>query len=138
MKLAIVSMVLVSAICGHGSKDVLNASLDQEFKLRIGQRVEIKPEELQIKFTSVLEDSRCPKGEQCITQGNAKIELELIQDSKEPGFVSLNTASGSSEIDYHGYTIHLLSLNPYPVMNQSIRSEDYEAVLEVTLTKNRQ
>ena len=61
-----------------------------------------------------------------------------MKDEKESASVPLNTVSDSSEAEYHGFTIHLISLNPYPVMNRSIRAEDYEAVLEVTLTKNRQ
>lgn len=110
--------------------------LDQEFSVKIGQRTEIKTEELQIKFTSVLEDSRCPKGEQCIWQGNGKIELELVRAKNESASVSLNTASGPSEADYQGYRIRLTALNPYPVMNQAIPQENYEATLVVSIAKN--
>jgi hypothetical protein len=139
MKLAIVSMLMILAtVTGQTSSEVLNVSLDQEFTIRIDQVIKINLEKLHIKFTSVLEDSRCPKGEQCMTQGNGKIELELILEEKESSSVSLNTAPGLSEVDYHGYTVHLISLNPYPVMNQDVRPEDYEAVLEVTLTNNRE
>jgi hypothetical protein len=57
----------------------------------------IRRENFHIQITSVLEDSRCPKSEPCFTQGNGKIELELIQGGGKPGSVSLNTSKGPSE-----------------------------------------
>jgi len=135
MRLSIISIFLIlSGVCAH-SDDVRSVTLNQEFNIKVGQRVEVKTEKLQIRFTTVLEDSRCPKGAQCIQAGNGKIELELVREKNDPASVSLNTDSGSSEADYQGYTIRLIALNPYPVVNQSIRQEEYEATLVVSVQK---
>ncbi len=136
MRLAAITIFLVLAgVCAQESDDIRNVLLDQEFNIKVGQRVEVKSEKLQIRFTSVPQDSRCPKGAQCITQGNAKIELELVRQKSDPASVSLNTDSGLSEADYQGYTIRLIALNPYPSVNQSIRQEEYEATLVVSFEK---
>jgi hypothetical protein len=133
MKFAGISILLfLFCICGE-TADVTSSSLDQEFRLKLGSSDEIRKEELQSKFSSVLEDSRCPKGEQCITQGKGVIELELTKGKNKPESVQLNTTSDSQGANDQGYTIRLIDLAPYPKANQLIHQEDYEATLVVSI-----
>ena len=103
------------------------------------QTVELQPRASQklssgltIRFTSVLEDSRCPTDVQCAWEGNAEILLELSGGDQET--VHLNTGSQfpGTEV-YNGYTITLQELKPYPVQGTSIAESDYTAVLSVDL-----
>src|SRR5262245_25820104 len=45
--------------------------LGQEFELKVNQEALIVGEGLAVSFDSVLEDSRCPEGVDCIWSGNA-------------------------------------------------------------------
>jgi len=65
--------------------------LGQEFELKINQEAMVEGEGLAVVFESVLEDSRCPEGVDCIWSGNAKIKVELIGAGKESAAVELNT-----------------------------------------------
>ena len=106
--------------------------LDKEFKLKIGQQVTIK--KLNIKFSAVHNESRCPTGVQCIWAGNAAIAIEVSKKNKKPTQATLNTntAVPPSELTYKGFKIRLVSLNPHPRINQTIDEKDYEATLIVT------
>lgn len=93
-----------------------------------------KGEGLEVRFVSVLEDSRCPKGEQCITAGNGRIQLQLKKSKKEPVTLELNTSSGTQAADYEGYEIKFVGLDPYPKMGGSIKPADY--VVTILVNKN--
>lgn len=138
MKLAVTCFfLLLTGVSAEECKDVRSALLNQEFNIKPGQSIEIKAEHLQVKFTFVLEDSRCPKGEQCISQGNGKIELELGKGDNHLTSVSLNTSSSPQEAAYGGHTVRLVALNPYPTINKVIHPDDYVATLVVLDTTDR-
>src|SRR4030095_4342211 len=107
------------------------ARLNQEFIMRVGEDVVFKGEGLKLRFVSVLEDSRCPKGEQCISAGNGKIELQLKRSQKPPITMELNTLSGNQEAIYDGYDVKLVGLEPYPKLGSRIKPTDYVAALVV-------
>ena len=54
--------------------------LGEEFHLTIGQRIEIADTSLEIVFTGVTGDSRCPKDVVCVQQGEVNVEVEFIDD----------------------------------------------------------
>jgi hypothetical protein len=112
-----------------GSKE---AALDQEFEIRIGERVSIKKEGLTVSFTRVAEDSRCPKGVQCIWAGNGKILLQVSKARRRAATMSLNTGLDPRQEDYRGYEVKLVNLNPYPKEGVSIKRKEYVATLIVS------
>jgi hypothetical protein len=124
-------LFILTALSRADTKDIQNPTMNQEFKLKVGEQAKIATEELSIKFVSVAEDSRCPKGEQCITQGKGKIQLEMAKGENKPQSIELNTSSGPQEANYEKYTVKLLALDPYPVMNRVLKSEDYVATIAV-------
>ena len=109
----------------------MEATLDQPFTLKVGQTASIPAGKITAKFVAVSEDSRCPKGEQCITAGNARIVLEVAVGSNAPERVELNLGRGSSEAVVSGLEVTLLDLQPYPVSGRPIRPEDYLASLSL-------
>ena len=140
MKLVVFSFLLLLTNCpGDDSKTgkrvrARQAPLNQEFTMKVGEDVVFKGEDLEIRFLSVVEDSRCPKGEQCITEGKAKIELQLKRSQKQPVTMELNTSSGTQKANYDGYEVKIIGLEPYPKMGGSIKPADY--VLTVLVSKN--
>ncbi|MCI5225458.1 MAG: hypothetical protein D3918_02080 [Candidatus Electrothrix sp. AX2] len=103
------------------------------------QTVELQPKatkkvsnDLTIRFNTVLEDSRCPTGVQCPTEGNAEILLEL--NGNGPETVHLNTGGMFPKTEhYNSYTITLQELKPHPVPGGNIDEGKYIAVLVIDL-----
>lgn len=108
------------------------AVLDQEFEIRIGERVSIKKEGLTVSFTRVAEDSRCPEGVQCIWAGNGKILLRVSKARRRAATMRLNTGMEPRQDDYRGYDVKLVSLNPYPKESVVIKRKEYVATLIVS------
>lgn len=88
---------------------------------------------MSLTFDDVLEDSRCPKGVECVWEGNAKIQLTLRTSASDVGTtVQLNTHSSyQNTVSYNGYTIHLYKLIPYPEYGVDIQLSDYKAILQI-------
>lgn len=133
MKLILVSALLfLSTICASDSKDVQEAQLNQKFDLPFRHKAVVQSEELELVFSSVVQDSRCPKGEQCISSGNGKIELSVIEAGKSTVLIQLNTDEDPQEESVGNSNIKLLDLKPYPGTTKTGSSQDYVATLLVT------
>ena len=112
-----------------GGKEV---GLNQEFEIKVGERVSIKKEGLKVSFTLVAEDSRCPKGVTCVWAGNARVVLRVSKARRRAATLELNTGLEPKQEDYRGYDVKLVSLNPYPKKDVGIKKKDYVATLIVS------
>jgi hypothetical protein len=141
MKTWLVTVTLVLALLGCQSRpaqaDPIEAGLDQEFVLHGGQQVAIRDADLRLRFTDVLEDSRCPTEVECFWTGQARIavQAEPVQGTT-PTTMEFNTnpAPGQGKLtnDVGGYTVELRSLDPYPkTPDDSPALTDYSATLLV-------
>jgi hypothetical protein len=134
MTSAILSLLFIftSALAQPAESVPKEAALGQEFEIRIGQQVSIKREGLQVSFTTVAEDSRCPEGVKCIWAGNGKIVLRLSKARKRASLIRLNTTLDPKQDDYRGYDVKLVSLSPYPKKDTPIKRKEYVATLVVS------
>jgi hypothetical protein len=123
------------AICcvgfAHQRSELKRVGLDREFNLRPGQGALVRIEGLRIGFDSVIEDSRCPKGVDCIWAGQGKIRIKLNKTNKKPASVELSTLE-PGKVSYLGYQISLVGLSPYPQAGGTINKKAYVATLAVS------
>lgn len=112
------------------STNPVDPKLGEQFDLKLGQQVTVQNEGLTIKFKTVVNDSRCPEGAQCIWAGNAKVTIVVSEID-----IALNTNSDPKQTPYSNYTLRLITLSPYPKLNQKINPQDYVAKLIVTKLK---
>mgnify|MGYP005836882441 CR=1 FL=1 len=110
----------------------IEAVLGQPFTLRAGQTARV--EELQVSFTRVLEDSRCPADLVCVWAGNAKVEIELTFSGAGRSTVTLNSTLDPLEISFAGYIVRYVDLEPYPRSTRSIDPQAYRLTLIVSRT----
>jgi hypothetical protein len=110
----------------------IQASLDSEFSLAVGQTAELRGEQLTIQFVEVQGDSRCPRGATCIWQGQVSSVLQISADADsarivltEPG---LSDRYGKGTYKEYEITSHVL---PYPEMGRKIASGEYRLLLTV-------
>ncbi len=70
--------------------------------------------ELTIKFSSLVEESRCPPGMVCFWEGRALVEIVI--NSYDTYQLEFSTAGEDTQnkriVDYQGYTIELISVSP--------------------------
>lgn len=85
---------------------------------------------LTIKFVSVVEDSRCPEGVNCIWAGNAKIKVK-ISDKRGSKEAEMNTTVGPLGDQYGGYAIRLVSLKPLPTQKGRPSPGTYRAEFSI-------
>ena len=111
---------------GFQCEEPVEVSLGQSFALKLGRQAAVSSEKLRIRFASVPQDSRCPKGEQCITAGEARVALEVSVGDAAPTAVELGT---SEEVDVAGFQVRLVGLEPYPVSGRPLHPEEYVATL---------
>jgi len=116
--------LLLSLSCGKGKEKAVKAKLNEEFELEFEQSAEIEGENLNINFQAV-NDSRCPKGTNCIWQGEGKVTLKVNATS-----FKLSTLNPTK--DTLGYTFSLINLLPKPDISKSITNKDYVLKMKVS------
>lgn len=129
-----VILILLFAVASIGSQQSCAdeaVKIGEQFDVQFNHTALIQEINTSITFQSVLQDSRCPKGVQCIAAGNAKIEILVREGQKEPVSIQLNTADGAGEAQFGNYLIQLVDLKPYPSANQQSKSEEYIATFHV-------
>ncbi|MCH8744591.1 MAG: hypothetical protein IIB31_02950 [Chloroflexi bacterium] len=102
-------------------------------KLRGGETVLLSPSGLALTFYK-LDDSRCAKGAFCLRGGSAEIVLGANLGGKELDIFSFevgDTKLAGKAIDVHGFTVVLEQLEPYPILDQKIKLEEYVATLVI-------
>lgn len=106
--------------------------LGEEFKIKNGEEVVVRGDKVRILFRSVPMDSRCPSDVVCGWAGNGEVVVEVARRNKKQVVATLNTLLDPKEIDYKGFKIRLIALNPYPKVTDPIDPKDYEATMIVT------
>ena len=127
-------LLLLMALSGVAQDPTTDkrAPLDEQFTIKNGQQVTIEGQKLTLKFSSLFQDSRCPSSVTCAWAGNGAIVLEVSRKNKKAVQSMLNTLLNPKQIQYKGFTIKLVALNPYPKTPGEIDPSEYEAVLIVS------
>lgn len=121
----------------HARADTVEARLDQPFVLAGGQQADIAGEPLRLRFTEVLEDSRCPTEVECFWTGQARVAVVIEDDRSGQQTVEFNTnpAPGQNRqtVRAGGDEITLQALDPYPrTPDDHLTLSDYRATLLVS------
>ena len=107
--LAAAAVLVAGCATASGAAD-RTATLGESFRLARGESVAV--EELAIRFATVVEDSRCPLGVQCIRAGEAKIQLALRAGGERRTVVLATEGAQPREADFAGYEVRLVTLDP--------------------------
>jgi hypothetical protein len=114
-------------------------TVKRDLTLRINQenRIDSVAIGLNLKFLSVIEDSRCPIGVDCIWEGNARVQIQIWLDGKtgDSQIFELNTNLELQSVRIQGYEIKIIDLIPKPKVDLKIEPENYTAIFTVTNLK---
>lgn len=121
-----------------GSDVVVVDDLDEDIEIGFGQTVLVESEDLEIHFSDVLLDCRCPSGVVCVWEGQAEIELWLTKADGNPDIAVAVIRPGMNPDQYPhyrsyalDYTIVLKRLEPYPEADRLIGKDEYVATIGV-------
>ena len=120
---------LVAATLGCASAAPATPDSPSEVALHVGEKAQVRGE-IVLTFVGVAQDSRCPKGEQCITAGKARVQVEATPRGGSGIQLELDT-SRETEAEVGRYRVSLVSLEPAPVAGRSISPAEYVAKLSV-------
>jgi len=133
MKLFLLGCIFIMLTMTTFACGATGVSLGQEFSLRIGESAFIKGEDLSIKFIKVVEDSRCPRGVECVWAGRVVCEVEITYRGSlhtvtltQPGLTDWPPAESLDK-----YSI-AFQVEPYPDIDKQILEDDYQLVLTIT------
>ncbi|MEH1943367.1 MAG: hypothetical protein V7L01_24535 [Nostoc sp.] len=112
----------------------VKTTLDTQFNLKYGQIAYLQNENIEIKFSKVIQDSRCPSNVNCIWQGQVVIELDIIKNGKKVSTLTLTLIPGRDvpPIQFlDKYTVTLRDVLPYPKSGINVVTKDYIARIVV-------
>ncbi|MDQ4120432.1 MAG: hypothetical protein M3209_03190 [Acidobacteriota bacterium] len=133
MKKVFLTLVLMFLF---GSFSLVQAQTTQQINLRVNNQKTAAGGRLTIKFVSVMEDSRCPVGVNCIHAGNAKIQIKITKRGSAAKTFELNTNSEPNRVSFEGYEIKLANLDPVPKESARINRNGYTATLVIGKPQN--
>lgn len=115
-------LFFIVASCQEAPTDVSDQIINKSFELGIGESVTIKPDNVQVRFDTVISDSRCPTNVFCLWEGESQIKISLIKSRTAiiygeipiRGYVTITDTCCHKYIDINGYRITLMQLDPYP------------------------
>jgi hypothetical protein len=134
MKFAVIVVALfVMFGCQNTKGKMARSGVEEELELRVGGKKALNDENVTVRFVSVIEDSRCPKGMNCDSAGNGRINLKFTSASDlQEKTVILNTKAEPQRVEFAGYSVQIKALNPYPVEGSPSYFGNYVATLIVT------
>ncbi|MCF8245571.1 MAG: hypothetical protein K9J37_07575 [Saprospiraceae bacterium] len=129
MKAATISIFITIAIATFFScqKDDTTPSLNKEITIRYGETVDIAGE-MAITFDEIVEDSRCPCTDDCLSSG--RVVVRLIGNVSGPSY---NCPFGENSIKtFNGYETKLLEVLPAPCdIDSTTTPNDYKVKVVV-------
>lgn len=122
--------VMILFFC-TGCDDIVSVALDENFDIGLNQKAVIEENDIEITFLKVLEDGRCPKGAQCVWEGNGRVQILVRVNGSAPEIMELNTTLEPKRAWAGDFGIRLLDLQPYPEVGNTITPENYSIRLIV-------
>ena len=140
--LIIIGLIAILGFISVCDDTGLNPTAISPVTLKFGQSMIVNPTGLQIMFTDLIQENRCPEDVVCIWPGMAEIELRVITQVRDTHFVVLPITGGQAvidslawrPIDTLGYRFTLQSLLPYPISDVVVPMLAYEAILSVEIS----
>lgn len=105
--------------------------LGEPIELRFGAEIKFADEPVTLKFTEVVEDSRCPIGVVCVWAGRCIVGLTLAQTGGDSQQFDLGVGASA---DVLGYRVRLLAARPLP-SERVPRPEDERYVLTLSVER---
>jgi hypothetical protein len=127
----VVLMISMLAFLFVGCEAVATNSpiMEHERTVKINEEIKIS-EDLSLKFSQVVEDSRCPEGVDCIWAGRAIVRIEIVRDEERHIF-DLELGGEKATAVFQELRIVLKELSPYPKADEPLKPDEYSIKFEL-------
>ena len=130
--LLVLCCLLAVTACDENSALGPTVNLSERFTLAPGEVARVRDAGLNVQFTMVTGDSRCPADAVCILGGDAIVHIQVTEGGATSPY-ELHTGDASRAAATHKQLrIALVELQPYPFSSRTIAPGDYRATLTVT------
>jgi hypothetical protein len=116
---------------GSGMAVIPVVPLGQPFPLQFDHLVRAGDTGVRLRFAELLEDSRCPRGVQCIQAGRVRARLDVMPARGERESVELGSDASASRARAAGLALELLGVEPAREQGDVPRTDDYTLTLRI-------
>lgn len=129
--LVLITGLLTLAACSSATGPAgRGIELGRPFALRPSEAAQLANPPLTVGLDGITSDSRCPKGEQCITAGHATVRVWWQRGAGAREVGDLHTAPPDRGARQLGdLELRLLDLTPVPISGRTIAPASYVATL---------
>lgn len=110
-------------------------------RLKEGESVFLKDQQINVKFVKVLADNRCPLNARCIWAGNATVAIEVMTPTSRPQVVNLSVGDLRGDLmrtaSVVGKDITLQTLYPMPSTSLGFEQLQGKYVMDVKVTPHQ-
>lgn len=121
-----------------------NSNQKNVIYLKEGENKFLKEYEMNVTFKRMVEDSRCPKGVQCVWAGNAVAEVEFMGIHSRPVTVQMSTSNDTSKgyqntFNFDGHSISLMKVSPETTSDKGFKAlkGNYQIALQFDQVKGQ-
>jgi hypothetical protein len=114
-----------------GASPSVHVTSPTDVVLAVGTSVMVDSS-LEIRFTDVPADSRCPASVVCVWEGDGEVVLTATAGEGQPVPVHLHTTLDPNAASVGGYHVTLLDLMPYPDVPGPIALDAYAVRLGIS------
>lgn len=130
LALALTSLLSLASCASTGPTAVQDTA--RRIVLAPGESLRLRDFDLTLTFETVVEDSRCPTGADCIREGDAIIRIRINDRATAPAFYRLHTSEAFAREVVHGEVrLRLVALMPHPSAGSIPRPENYRAAFSI-------
>lgn len=136
-RLVIAALLVMVAGCnsvqtGDSEQQVVLVQKGSDFDLMTGETARISGSFVNITFTGVREDSRCPTDVQCVWQGNAVVRLALRHANGPATDTVLSVNQEPHSMRYENFFVTVRDLMPQRRTDHPLKQMEYTVTLRVT------
>ncbi|HEU5012320.1 MAG TPA: hypothetical protein VFT66_07235 [Roseiflexaceae bacterium] len=117
------------------SSSAMTVNPGQPFDLALGQSAHLASDQFSVTFAQVIEDSRCPKGVECVWAGQVVVMFDVSENGQTSSPIQLTLGGGrpgaKAAEQVAGHTVQLMAVEPYPQNGKKPAPADYTVTLEV-------
>lgn len=127
--LIFITLIGCSKKMGSDSSENIETKEFQNEEVILGLSESVKIDSNLITFEKVINDSRCPKGGECVDQGFAIVEISVFTSGQKKVSYQLNTKT-ENKIELNDINIELAELSPHPKVGVEIQKDNYRVQLK--------
>ncbi len=139
------TILIIFQSCAENKNYDNSFEMDEVISLKFNQSALNRADNMDILFSDIISESRCPMDAQCFIPGKAEIEIVCYWDTFGSKTVILrindyvDNKNGYDPqqhitVDTLGFKFTLLQLDPYPDFNidKEYQEEEYEAIIKIS------